>query len=108
MSKKTKPENSPANIQPQPQPQPPLDLNKYLTNLQNQLSNMKRNEARSLGEVIQQMSEGIGRNFDQVIQLINPLVNEVGRLQRFNEELKALVKQVPDKNLPSTMDSANK
>ena len=61
-----------------------------------------------MGEVIQSFSEGTGRNFDQIIQLVNPLVNEVGRLQRINEELKKLVKQVPDKDLPSTEDTVNK
>ena len=76
-----------------PQPnQEAFDLNKYLQGLSQKLQNMKRAEARLLGELIQNQSEQIGRNYDSITQELTPMISEVGRLQREVEELR---KQVP-------------
>jgi len=73
-------------------PPAPLNLDKYLQELNQKLANMKRQNAQQLGVLVQAQSEQIGRQHDGLIQEIGPLVQEVGRLQLEVEELK---KQIP-------------
>ena len=79
-------------MQPQQAPPKPLDLQPFLQNLNQKLTNMKRQNAQQLGVLVQAQSEQIGRQHDGLIQEIAPLVQEVGRLQNLVEQLQ---KQIP-------------
>ena len=85
-------------MQPQQAPPAPLELEKFLQQLNQTLANMKRINAQQLGVLVQTQSEQIGRQHDTLIQEIGPLVQEVSRLLKVVEELK---KQIPPtKELP--------
>jgi len=89
-------------MQPNAQMKPPepLDLQKYLQQLNIKLGNMKRQNAQQLGILVQTQSEQIGRQHDGLIQEIGPLVQEVGRLQLENEELKKQLPKPPKAVIP--------
>ena len=70
----------------------PLDMEKFLQQLNQKLANMKRGNAQQLGVLVQSQSESIGRQHDTLVQEISPLIQEVGRLLNENEALK---KQLP-------------
>jgi len=87
-------------MQPQQQqaPPPPLDLEKFLPQLNQTLANMKRINAQQLGVLVQSQSEQIGRQHDTLIQEIGPLVQEVTRLLEVVKKLQAQIpkpKEVP-------------
>ena len=78
--------------QQQQAPPEPLDMNKFLPQLNQTLANMKRMNAQQLGIMVQTQSEQIGRQHDTLIQEIAPLIQEVGRLLQEN---KRLLTQIP-------------
>jgi len=85
-------------MQPQQAPPAPLEMEKFLQELNIKLANMKRQNAQQLGVLVQTQSEQIGRQHDGLIQEIAPLVQEVGRL---NAKVVELEKQIPKtKELP--------
>jgi len=86
----------------------PFDLNKFLQGLSTKLQNMKRAEARLMGELIQNQSEQIGRNYDAITQELTPIISEVGRLQRECEELKKQVPKLKDLPKPDLPPKNNK
>jgi len=77
----------------------PLDMEKFLQQLNIKLANMKRQNAQQLGVLVQTQSEQIGRQHDGLVQEIAPLIQEVGRLLN---EVEMLKKQIPkpEKKLP--------
>ena len=80
-------------MQPQQAPPKPLDLEKFLPQLNQTLANMKRMNAQQLGIMVQTQSEQIGRQHDTLIQEIGPLVQEVARLL---EVVKGLEARIPE------------
>ncbi len=96
-------------MQPQQAPPPkPLEMEKFLQELNVKLANMKRQNAQQLGVLVQTQSEQIGRQHDGLIQEIAPLVQEVGRLQNELKMLKdAAPKKEPPKESPTTLEVKN-
>jgi len=97
-------------MQPQQEPLKPLEMEKFLQELNMKLANMKRQNAQQLGVLVQTQSEQIGRQHDGLIQEIAPLVQEVGRLQMENKNLKEVIAKPtkePPKNSPTTLEVKN-
>ena len=90
--------------QPKIQPAPTFDFNKTVTNLTTQLNNMKRTHGRVMGELNQNLTETMIKQYDQIIQLVNPIVIELDRSIR---EIADLKKQL-EKLQPKGKESATK
>ncbi len=101
-------------MQPQqPRIQPiPFDFNKTVTNLTTQLNNMKRTHGRVMGEMNQNLTETMIKQYDQIIQLVNPIVIELDRcireIQELNKRLEAYEKPKGKESATKTSDEAVK
>jgi len=97
-------------MQPRQAPPKPLELEKFLQELNIKLSNMKRQNAQQLGVLVQTQSEQIGRQHDGLIQEIAPLVQEVSRLQAKIVELEKKIPKPkePPKDSPTTLEVKTK
>ena len=87
--------------QEQMKPPEPLNMEKFLPQLNQTLANMKRLHAQQLEVLVQSQSETIGKQHDVLLQEIAPLLQEIGRLLNENEALKKQMPQ-PSKELPDT------
>ena len=93
----------------QPKIQPiPFDFNKTVTNLTNQLNNMKRTHGRVMGEMNQNLTETMIKQYDQIIQLVNPIVIELDRCIRQIADLKKQLQPKGKESATKTSDEAAK
>lgn len=86
----------------------PFDFNKTITNLTNQLNNMKRTHGRVMGEVTQNLTETMIKQYDQIIQLVNPIVVELDRCIREIADLKKQLNPKGNQSATKTSDEAIK
>lgn len=86
----------------------PFDFNKTVTNLTTQLNNMKRTHGRVMGELNQNLTETMIKQYDQIIQLVNPIVIELDRCLRENADLKKQLQPKVKESATKTSDEATK
>ena len=95
-------------IPAQPMKPAPFDFNKTVTNLTNQLNNMKRTHGRVMGELNQNLTETMIKQYDQIIQLVNPIVIELDRCIREIIDLKKQLNPKVKESATKTSDEAVK